>query len=161
MKKDLLDTTSNIVHTVNGVSVGSERYTSDFNKSMDEIVNRYGNRSDISSYVESIKDMYANNKTFEEIGNAHKVSASLGKDQFNKIKIPEKGIQIKTIATDERMPKSLKIGLAVAAGLGYMAMKDSPRKEDTNNYVSQEFYDDQYLGTVFFESENRNKHYMY
>ena len=59
------------------------------------------------------------------------------------------------------MPKSLKIGLAVAAGLGYMAMKDSPRKEDTNNYVSQEFYDDQYLGTVFFESENRNKHYMY
>ena len=158
---ELLDTTSNIVHTVNSVSVGSERYTSDFNKSMDEIVNRYGNRSDISSYVESIKDMYANNKTFEEIGNAHKVSASLGKDQFNKIKIPEKGIQIKTIATDERMPKSLKIGLAVAAGLGYMAMKDSPRKEDTNNYVSQEFYDDQYLGTVFFESENRNKHYMY
>lgn len=156
---ELIDTTSNIVHTVNSVSVGSDRYTSNFNDAMDKIALRFNSKDKID-YIDNLKNMYNNNNTFESINNTHNLSISLGREQFNSTtKLGEESTKI--IDTSNKIPRSLKIGLAIGAGLLYMGMKDSPKIEDKNTYASQDFYDEQYLGTVFFESENRNKHYMY
>lgn len=161
---ELIDMTTGVVDKVQELSVGSEKYTSDFNKAMDTVVSRYGfgdKNREMSAYVESLKTMHSNNIGFDTISASHATSVNLGADQFNKIKIPTGGVKLDNIPTAEKMPKSLKIGAIAALGLGYMAMKDSPNNPKTNNYVSQEFYDDQYLGTVFLESEDRNKHYIY
>ena len=50
---------------------------------------------------------------------------------------------------------------ALGVGLAYMAFQDRPHpvERDYSN-VSQNFYDDQYLGTAFVEFNERNKHYM-
>ena len=161
---ELIDMTSGIVSNIQDISVGNERYTSDFNKAMDTVVSRYsyGDKSrEMSAYVESLKTMHSNNIGFDSINASHITSVNLGADQFNKIKIPKNGVKLDNMPSTEKMPKALKIGAAIALGLGYMAMKDSPDTPQTNSYVSQEFYDDQHLGTVFLESEDRNKHYIY
>ena len=161
---ELIDMTSGVVSRVQDISVGSERYTSDFNKAMDTVVSRYGysdKNREMSAYIESLKTMHSNSIGFDSISASHTASVNLGTDQFNKIKIPKNGVKLDNIPSAEKMPKALKIGAAIALGLGYMAMKDSPDTPQTNSYVSQEFYDDQHLGTVFLESEDRNKHYIY
>lgn len=161
---ELIDMTSGVIDTVQEISVGSERYTSDFNKAMDTVVSRYNfsdRNREMSAYVESLKTMHSNNNSFDSISSSHATSVSLGADQFNKIKIPKGGVKLDNIPVAEKMPRSLKLGAIAAVGLGYMAMKDSPDNPQTNSYVSQEFYDDQHLGTVFLESEDRNKHYIY
>lgn len=50
----------------------------------------------------------------------------------------------------------------VGAGLAFMAFQDRPHPVQNNKYdnVSENFYDEQYLGTAFVDFRERNKHYM-
>lgn len=61
------------------------------------------------------------------------------------------------------MTKGKKYGiLAGIASLGYIALKGSPNTPPDNDYyASEQFYDDEYLGTAFINFNDRNKHYMY
>ena len=54
-----------------------------------------------------------------------------------------------------------KVLIGGALGLGAMAMttRPAPVEQDTSN-VSENFYDEQYLGTAFVDFKERNKHYM-
>lgn len=50
---------------------------------------------------------------------------------------------------------------ALGAGLAFMAFQGRPEPIEKNyDNVSQQFYDDQYLGTAFVDFRERNKHYM-
>ena len=55
-----------------------------------------------------------------------------------------------------------QLGLAaLGAGLAFMAFQGRPEPIEKNyDNVSQQFYDDQYLGTAFVDFRERNKHYM-
>lgn len=59
-----------------------------------------------------------------------------------------------------RKTRATVLGVA-GAGLAVMAFQDRP-EPTTKNYdnVSENFYDDQYLGTAFVDFRERNKHYM-
>ena len=56
--------------------------------------------------------------------------------------------------------KGLALG-AIGGGLLYMAMQSKPEpiEKNTDN-VSENFYDEQYLGSAFVDFRERNKHYM-
>lgn len=71
--------------------------------------------------------------------------------------------QSPTISEDIKSKLSKKqLGLGIlGAGLAYMAFQSRPEPIEKNyDNVSQQFYDDQYLGTAFVDFRERNKHYM-
>lgn len=60
----------------------------------------------------------------------------------------------------KRKTKATVLG-GLGAGLAYMAFQSRPQPIQENyDNVSQQFYDDQYLGTAFVDFRERNKHYM-
>ncbi len=64
----------------------------------------------------------------------------------------------------KEMQRKTKFGIlgTLGATLGTMALTRSPEPEERlPSSVSEEFYDDQYLGTQFVNFRERNKHYMY
>jgi hypothetical protein len=53
------------------------------------------------------------------------------------------------------------MGLAALGGLAFMAFQGRPDPVEKNyDNVSEQFYDEQYLGTAFVDFRERNKHYM-
>ena len=49
----------------------------------------------------------------------------------------------------------------IGAGLATMAFTQRPHPQDERySNVSEQFYDEQYLGTAFVDFKERNKHYM-
>lgn len=98
------------------------------------------------------------------------------KTKLSSIQIPtiEQGQASKTsiVAKKEGMLAStfngknnkVLMGLAVVAGLGYMAYSPAPKQIEDENQdlpVYSNFYDEQYLGTGFVEFRERNKRYVY
>lgn len=97
---------------------------------------------------------YKNNITNEESIIPKEIKNSIDKGFWDeKTSLFGKEMKVKSKAT-------ILGGLAV--GLGYMALSPKPSQQMERNYdnVSEQFYDEQYLGTAFVDFKERNKHYM-
>lgn len=158
--------------------------TTSLSKALGNTLDRYSmynedllgfNRKD---YINKVLDDYSNGATFSQL------QSRVEKDSFEYAKIPKSASGEENIIASSirqsvleresywkepttlfgkhvtRKTKATVLG-GIGAGLAYMAFqgKPAPNEKDYSN-VSQQFYDDQYLGTAFVDFKERNKHYM-
>lgn len=141
----------------------------DINTALDNVLSRYSdhdNKELREKYVKTVKDRL-NESSFDTVG----IFTEKTKNEFQAKDLPtSKGVHVnpswwdeKTMFLGREMKNKTKGGIIGGAllGLGYMMAKGSPQKQDSNSYVSEQFYDEQYLGTQFVNFNERNKHYMY
>lgn len=154
--------TTKEVTNVPGFSTSTvNRKEYDFNMAMDEVEKAYSIHGDIDrrkEYIDNIKSDY-------------KIKGSKIVD--NRVKTDHFNFKPESIPVDSIIPKQAERveykltnykKYAAIAGLGLLGtmwLKGSPKDQEQNSYVSEQFYDEEYLGTQFINFDNRNKHYMY
>lgn len=169
---------------INKIQVG-KRYTATVSLSdaLNTVLSRYSQYND-NLYDFSRKDYVSNIIKEHETGlNYNQLHNKVDSDFF-KIKPPkelnttsnyitENGLSKSAMASDvwnetvelfgnkmKRKTRATLLG-GIGAGLAFMAFQDRPEPQQKNyDNVSQNFYDDQYLGTAFVDFRERNKHYM-
>lgn len=170
--KDIKNTVTNDVTSLSsrgGYKKPGSNITADFATAMDSVLSNYsahGNSDLREKLVSQVKSAY--------IDGGAKKAYELAESTKNTFKLDELPL-VKNVSTHpdwwkepteflgKEMSRGVKAGIigGGVALLGYMALKRSPQKQEENSYVSQQFYDEQYLGTEFVNFNNRNKHYMY
>ena len=172
-QRSIYDASTGNISIIDGASVGrndaNKGRISALDTALANIESRYsdhGNASLRAEHIDNIKEAYQQGGI--------KKAILLSEDMKSKFRTEDlpiaKGVSTdaswwkeKTTLLGKEMNRGTKSGLIVGGllALGYMAMKDSPEKRSENSYVSQQFYDEQYLGTQFVNFNERNKHYMY
>ena len=172
-QRSIYDASTGNISIIDGASVGrndaNKGRISALDTALANIESRYsdhGNASLRAEHIDNIKEAYRQGG----IQKAILLSEDM-KSKFRTEDLPiAKGVSTdaswwkeKTTLLGKEVNRGTKTGLIVGGllTLGYMAMKDSPEKRSENSYVSQQFYDEQYLGTQFVNFNERNKHYMY
>lgn len=172
-QRRIYDASTGNISIIDGASVGrndaNKGRISALDTALANIESRYsdhGNASLRAEHIDNIKEAYRQGG----IQKAILLSEDM-KSKFRTEDLPiAKGVSTdaswwkeKTTLLGKEVNRGTKTGLIVGGllTLGYMAMKDSPEKRSENSYVSQQFYDEQYLGTQFVNFNERNKHYMY
>lgn len=145
--------------TVPAISVGTggAGIETSLDKALDSVVQRHSYQGDGSidreGYVESLKEKYKQNKSYSKL---HDISS----DDLNNFKDGAG----KLAFTKKVPPINMKKAALAAAGIGlaYMWLTPEPEKQQQDKYssASEDYYDDQYLGTEFVNYKERNKHYM-
>lgn len=146
------------------VSTGKKGSEKNINVALDTVLDTYKNYQDDiggfnrENYVNSIKESFNQNRNYSEI---HK---QVDADYYNFKSSEHQGslLNSKPKTTGEGKSNTKFALLAgVGAGLAYMWLTPKPRENPYTDYnVSEQFYDDQYLGTAFVDFKERNKHYM-
>lgn len=161
-------TTGNI-NILRGQSSGFNSKITVLDTALDNILSRYsqhGNTDVREAYIDTVKKSFASKGLDKTI-----ILTEVTKDNFNLDSLPT-GKPVSTNSSwwaeptellGRQMSRKAKVSIigGTILGLGYMWGKDSPEKQEENSYVSQQFYDEQYLGTQFVNFNERNKHYMY
>lgn len=141
-----------------GVS-GQERSLNDALDSMVDRYDSYGEGSiDKDAYVEHLKEEYKKNTSFSKL---HDITEE-DVDSFKKNcgKLASGSFESKL---NKKTPISFKKKALIGAGIGlaYMWMTPNPGKQEKDySSASEDYYNDQYLGTEFVNYKERNKHYM-
>ena len=90
------------------------------------------------------------------------------KNLVRDVEIPKQAVPLSTTLDTTRFlgkevsaktKKNIFIGGAIALGAMALTTKPDPSPDNSGN-VSENFYDEQYLGTAFVDFKERNKHYM-
>lgn len=120
-----------------------------------EIINKYYDNSSVSDAIK-----FAEESTNKFLKDSPKVSSI---NPMKPVSYTSMYWNEKTSLLGKEMTRKTKVSLlgAGVAGLAYMWLKPSPKQEEGQGYVAEQFYDEQYLGTEFVNFNNRNKHYMY
>lgn len=154
------------------VAVAKKKRTNQLSEALENVLSRY------SQYSEDINGFNRQNYVKDLL----KDSTNSYKDLFERVDadyFKEIGISSETFKGDIVVPASnrpsrfnigddswlernkKKLGIGAAAALLYMWNQDRPNpvEKDYSN-VSQNFYDEQYLGSAFVDFDERNKHFM-
>ncbi len=171
-----------VVEKLDKISVSQKEKEYNLPKALDNVINRYNRYTDNiggfdrKNYVNNIVNDFNNGASFqgihtkvdndyfnlktepttstESIINKEISSSMNNSDNFwsKKTELFGKEMKMKTKAT---------ILGGIGAGLATMAFTQRPHPQDERyNNVSEQFYDEQYLGTAFVDFKERNKHYM-
>lgn len=161
------------------ISVGVKKdFTSDLETALKDQVAKYAElyQDGIMGFNREkfVDDILAN---AEDLNGNHSIKSLL--DSVGQVELPsDKNLLPKSVATiinktglppdalveGSNFKNSGKVALGVLglAGLGAMMLTPAPKqKEENNDPVFYNFYDEQYLGTGFVEFKERNKRYVY
>lgn len=159
----IYDTVTNESTHVQGIDVGgSNKYTSSLEDALNTVNRRYGGSPEQlegrQSYIEDLKNMHESGSSFQDIYKYHQ-GETKDPQQFART-LQSAESEGSSLFPKNSNFKKYAIGAGVAT-LGYMWLKGDSKPKDENKYVAEEFYDEMHMGTVFFDFDNRNKHYMY
>lgn len=166
---------------LNKISTTNKQKENSFPKAMENVLNRYSNFIDniegfnreafVKNVIEQRKvglDFNKIHSYVEDFSFNYKPDLSVGNTNESIIsKRVENNIKNTTSDTTTLLGKEMKpktkatILGGLGVGLAYMAFSTTPKPlPDTSGNVSEQFYDEQYLGTAFVDFKERNKHYM-
>lgn len=137
----------------------------DFNRFryLEDIKEEFNNGVDVGTIKKRVEEDTFNYKPDTSKYNANSGLMSENQVNTNNIKPTNSFWDQKTTLFDKEMKVKTKATIlgSIGAGLAYMAMTPTPPPQDYNdNNVTQQFYNEQYLGTAFVDFNERNKHYM-
>ena len=152
-------------------SSGPSKYTEgSLSGALSNVLDRYKDHPDSindfsrAGYIEHLLDLNKQGSNFTELHSlVEKDSLNGAKTQGNFIPSSSGAEKEFTEVLGKKVQKkTVKTAVAgIGLGLAYAAFQDNPHPvvKDNEN-VSQQFYDDQYLGSAFVDFRERNKHYM-
>ena len=152
-------------------SSGPSKYTEgSLSGALSNVLDRYKDHPDSindfsrAGYIEHLLGLNKQGSNFTELHSlVEKDSLNGAKTQGNYVpKSSGTEKEFTEVLGKKVQKKTVKTAVAgIGLGLAYAAFQDNPHPvvKDNEN-VSQQFYDDQYLGSAFVDFRERNKHYM-
>lgn len=130
----------------------------DRNKFISNILDEYNVGLDFKTIHERVDNQYFNYKN--NIEGIQDIISQSSNEITNKASYWDEKTTL--LGKEMKMKTKATILGGLTLGLGYMWASPKPSQQTERNYdnVSEQFYDDQYLGTAFVDFKERNKHYM-
>jgi hypothetical protein len=171
---------NNQLMTLPGIKTVEKSTTTDIDVALNDVLKRYSHFADNingfsrESYIEdllnigtknnsySFTDMFnkADEDYFQDIKSNSNITHDTSSSLISSPKQSHSGNLSEETKSWFKGKKGLALG-AIGAGLLYMGIQSRPEpiEKNTDN-VSENFYDEQYLGSAFVDFRERNKHYM-
>lgn len=180
LKKQVND--GSIIEKLDKISISQKEKEYNLPKALDNVLSRYNKYSDNiggfdrKNYVNNIINDFNIGASFQGIHSkvdndyfnfktepTQTTESIINKEISNSMNNSDNFWNKKTELFGKEMKMKTKATIlgGIGAGLATMAFTQRPHPKDDNyNNVSEQFYDEQYLGTAFVDFKERNKHYM-
>ena len=171
-----------VIEKLDKISVSQKEKEYNLPKALDNVINRYNRYTDNiggfdrKNYVNNIVNDFNNGVSFQGIHTkvdndyfnlktepTSSTESIINKEINNSMNNSDNFWSKKTELFGKEMKMKTKATIlgGIGAGLATMAFTQRPHPQDERyNNVSEQFYDEQYLGTAFVDFKERNKHYM-
>ena len=171
-----------VVEKLDKISVSQKEKEYNLPKALDNVINRYNRYTDNiggfdrKNYVNNIVNDFNNGVSFQgihtKVDNDYfnlkteptpSTESIINKEINNSMNNSDNFWSKKTELFGKEMKMKTKATIlgGIGAGLATMAFTQRPHPQDERySNVSEQFYDEQYLGTAFVDFKERNKHYM-
>lgn len=170
-----------VSETLEKISIGGRQSENRLNVAMENVLDRYSQYSDNiqgvnrKEYVNSLVEQFNNGADYNQLHTKvendlfnFNPPETIGPQQRNllndtKTSLNEPSyLSEKTNFLGKEMSNKTKFGIigGIGAGLAAMAFTSRPHPNHEQGHVSEQFYDEPYLGSAFIDFKERNKHYM-
>ena len=171
-----------VIEKLDKISVSQKEKEYNLPKALDNVISRYNNYTDNiggfdrKNYVNNIVNDFNSGASFQGIHTkvdndyfnlktepTSSTESIINKEINNSMNNSDNFWSKKTELFGKEMKMKTKATIlgGIGAGLATMAFTQRPHPQDERySNVSEQFYDEQYLGTAFVDFKERNKHYM-
>ena len=171
-----------VIEKLDKISVSQKEKEYNLPKALDNVISRYNKYTDNiggfdrKNYVNNIVNDFNSGASFQGIHTkvdndyfnlktepTSSTESIINKEINNSMNNSDNFWSKKTELFGKEMKMKTKATIlgGIGAGLATMAFTQRPHPQDERySNVSEQFYDEQYLGTAFVDFKERNKHYM-
>ena len=171
-----------VIEKLDKISVSQKEKEYNLPKALDNVISRYNKYTDNiggfdrKNYVNNIVNDFNSGASFQGIHTkvdndyfnlktepTSSTESIINKEINNSMNNSDNFWSKKTELFGKEMKMKTKATIlgGIGVGLATMAFTQRPHPQDERyNNVSEQFYDEQYLGTAFVDFKERNKHYM-